>query len=106
MREELRSLCSLGLVFGLGAFLSALPRRHARWGFAAGCLVAAAIIGSGRLGADVGGVITLGAGAAAAFLASLGRRPSRRALAVAVLVPIAAVLGLIGLDLITGGGAH
>src|SRR5919199_5466469 len=104
--NELEILLSLEVLLGLGAFLSALPRRHARWGFAAGCLVAAAIIGSGRLGADVGGVITLGAGAAAAYLASLGRRPSRRALAVAVLVPIAAVLALIGLDLLTGGGAH
>jgi hypothetical protein len=104
--NELEILLSLEVLFGLGAFLSALPRRYVRWGFAAGCLVAAAIIGSGRLGADVGGVITLGAGAAAAFLASLGRPPTRRALAIAVLVPFVAVLGLIGLDLVTSGGAH
>jgi hypothetical protein len=104
--NELEILLSLEVLLGLGALLSAVPRRYARWGFAGGCLVAAAIIGSGRLGADVGGVITLGAGGAAAFLATLGRRPSRRALAIAVLVPFVAVLGLIGLDLLTSGGAH
>jgi hypothetical protein len=104
--NELEIILSLEVLFGLGAALSALPRRYARFGFAAGCLVAAAIIGSGRLGADVGGVITLGAGGAAAYLASLGRRPSRRAIALAVLVPVAAVGALIGLDLLTGGGAH
>jgi hypothetical protein len=64
------------------------------------------VIGSGRLGADVGGVITLGAGAAGAVLASLGRRPSLRAIVIACLVPVVAVLALVGLDLATGGGAH
>jgi hypothetical protein len=39
-------------------------------------------------------------------LASLGRRPSRRAIVIACLVPVLAVLALIGLDLATGGGAH
>jgi hypothetical protein len=104
--NELEILLSLEVLFGLGALLTLVSWRYVRWGFAAGCLVAAAIIGSGRLGADVGGVITLGAGGAAAFLASLDGRPSRRAIGVAVLVPVAAVLALIGLDLATSGGAH
>ena len=104
--NELEIILSLEVLFGLGALLAAVSARYVRWGFAVGCLVAAAIIGSGRLGADVGGVITLGAGAGAAVLASLGRRPSRRALAVAVFVPFAGVAALIGLDLITSGGAH
>jgi hypothetical protein len=51
-------------------------------------------------------VITLGAGAAGAVLASLGHPPTRRQLAIACLVPVVAVLGLIALDLATGGGAH
>jgi hypothetical protein len=54
----------------------------------------------------VGGVITLGAGGAGAFLASLGGRPSRRALGIAVLVPFAAVAALVVLDVVTSGGAH
>jgi hypothetical protein len=103
--NELEIILSLEVLFGLGAFLSAVPARYVRRGFAGGCLVAAAVIGSGRLGADVGGVVTLGAGGAAAVLASLGR-PSRRAIAIAVLVPFLAVVALIGLDLVTSGGAH
>ena len=105
--NELEILLSMEVLLGLGAALELVRRRE--WVprlFAAGCLVAAAIIGSGRLGADVGGVITLGAGAAGAVLASLGGRPTRRAIAVACLVPVLAVLALIGLDLLTGGGAH
>ncbi|MEA2397394.1 MAG: hypothetical protein QOK25_950 [Thermoleophilaceae bacterium] len=104
--NELEILLSLEVLFGLGALLAAVSARYVRWGFAIGCLVAAAIIGSGRLGADVGGVITLGGGAAGAVLASYGRRPSRRALALAAFVPFAAVAALIGLDLVTSGGAH
>jgi hypothetical protein len=104
--NELEILLSLEVIFGLGAILAVVSARWVRWGFAVGCLVAAAIIGSGRLGADVGGVITLGAGAAGAVLASLGGRPSRRALVLAALVPVLAVGALIGLDIVTSGGAH
>jgi hypothetical protein len=68
--------------------------------------VAALIIGAGRLGADVGGVITLGAGAAGAVLASLPGGPSRRALVLAALAPVLAVAGLVVLDVLTGGNAH
>ena len=104
--NELEILLSMEVLLGLGAALELAPRRLVPRLFAAGCLVAAVIIGAGRLGADVGGVITLGAGAAGAVLASLGRRPTRRELALACLVPVAAVLGLVALDLVTGGGAH
>ena len=68
--------------------------------------MAALVLGAGRLGADVGAVITLGAGGAAAVVASLPGGPSRRALALAVIVPLVAVAALIGLDLLIGGGAH
>ena len=94
------------MLLGLGAALTLVPRRYVARMFALGCLVAAAIIGSGRLGADVGGVITLGAGAAGAVLAAMGGRLTRRRLALAALVPVAAVLGLVALDLATSGGAH
>src|SRR3954447_12639436 len=104
--NELEILLALEVLLGLGAALELVPRRWVPRLFAAGCLVAAVVIGSGRLGADVGGVITLGAGAAGAVLASLGRRPSPRAIVMACLVPVVAVLALVGLDLATGGGAH
>jgi hypothetical protein len=104
--NELEILLSLEVLFGLGALLTLTRGRRVPMGFAIGCLVAAITIGSGRLGADVGGVITLGAGAAGAVLASLPGGPSRRAVVIAVLVPALAVVGLIGLDLATGGNAH
>jgi hypothetical protein len=63
-------------------------------------------MGAGRLGADVGAVVTLGAGGAAAVVASLGARPSRRVLALAVAAPVAAIGALILVDVVTGGGAH
>jgi hypothetical protein len=75
-------------------------------GFAAACAVAAVAIGAGRLGADVGGVITLGAGAAAAVLASLPGAVTRRAVVVAVLTPALAVAALAVIDLVSGGDAH
>src|SRR5262249_59112606 len=64
------------------------------------------IIGAGRLGADVGGVITLGAGGAAAVVMALPGGPTRKTIALAILVPIVAVGALALLDLAIGGGAH
>jgi hypothetical protein len=104
--NELEIMLSLEVLLGLGAALELVARKWVPRLFAIGCLIAAVVIGSGRLGADVGGVITLGAGAAGAVLASLGGRPSRRAIVIACLVPVVAVGALIALDLITGGGAH
>jgi hypothetical protein len=104
--NELEAMLSMGVILGLGAALTQVPPRHAPRLFALGCLAAAAILGSGRLGADVGAVITLGAAGAGAVLASLGRPPSRRAVAVAVAVPVLGIALLIGVDLATAGGAH
>jgi hypothetical protein len=105
--NEAEIILSMETLIGLGAALELVRReRLVPWLFVLGCVVSAAIMGSGRLGADVGAVITLGAGAAAAALASLSGRPSRRAIALALLAPVIGVLGLIGLDLATGGDAH
>jgi hypothetical protein len=104
--NELEIILSLEVLLGLGAALTRIPARYAPRMFALGCLVAAAIIGSGRLGADVGAVITLGAGAAGAVLAALGGRLTKRRLLIAALVPVVALAGLVALDLATNGGAH
>jgi hypothetical protein len=104
--NELEIILSLTVLIGTGAALTLLPERPAPRAFAVAALVAAVIIGAGRLGADVGGVITLGAGGAAAVVMSLPRGPTRRTIALAVLVPVLAVGALVLLDLAIGGGAH
>ncbi|MFL5909542.1 MAG: hypothetical protein ACJ768_03085 [Gaiellaceae bacterium] len=104
--NELEAILAMELFLGLGAALTLAPRRWVPWGFAIAALIAAAVEGSGRLGADVGAVITLGAGAGGAVIASLGGRPSRRAVLIACAVPLLGILGLIGLDVVTSGGAH
>jgi hypothetical protein len=106
--NELEAMLSVSVLIGAGAALAwrepADPRRVA-FAFAAVAVIAAGIMGAGRLGADVGAVITLGAGGSAAVVASLPR-PSRRAIALGVAAPVLAVGALILLDVITGGGAH
>ncbi|MCW2996596.1 MAG: hypothetical protein JWN65_145 [Solirubrobacterales bacterium] len=74
--------------------------------FAGTGLVFGAIVGSGRLGADVGGVLTIGAGTAVAVLCMLPGGITRRAIALAVAAPAAALAGLAVLDLTTGGDSH
>ncbi len=69
-------------------------------------LIFGAIVGSGRLGADVGGVITVGAGTAVAVLLMLPGGVTRRALALAVVAPVAALGALAVIDLVTGGDSH
>ena len=117
--NELEAMLSLSVLLGTGAVLAAraadarcaadpgpADARRVPVAFAAVAIVAGAIIGAGRLGADVGAVITLAAGGAAAVIASLGNAPSRRAIALAVAAPVAAIGALIVLDVVTGGGAH
>ncbi len=69
-------------------------------------LLFGAVVGSGRLGADVGGVLTIGAGTAVAVLLMLPGGVTRKALALAVAAPVAALAGLAVLDLTTGGDSH
>jgi hypothetical protein len=107
--NELEVILSCSVLIGAGAALAwraTDDSRRAALGFAFVAVVAAVIMGAGRLGADVGAVITLGAGGAAAVIAALTRQPSRRAIALGVAAPVAAIGALILLDLITGGGAH
>jgi hypothetical protein len=69
-------------------------------------LVFGAVVGSGRLGADVGGVLTVGAGTAVAVLCMLPGGVTRRAVILAVAAPVAALGALAVLDLATGGDSH
>ena len=101
--NELETLLSLAVLVGLGAALAYRPRPVV---FGVGAAAAALIMGAGRLGADVGAVITLGAGGAAAVVMCISPRPSRRLIALAVAAPPAALALLVLIDLATGGDAH
>ncbi|MDQ3722435.1 MAG: hypothetical protein M3376_05070 [Actinomycetota bacterium] len=105
--NELESTLTLLLLVGLGALLwgHARSRRSAAIiGFTGA--VFAVFVGSGRLGADVGGVITVGAGIAAAVVVMAPGAPTRRTVLLAAAVPVVALAALAALDLATGGNGH
>lgn len=108
--NELETILSVTVLVGTGALLAWRCDARAPRAFAAAAIVAGVVIGAGRLGADVGGVVTLGAGGAAAVLAALaarrGFRLRGRTLALALAAPPLAVAALIAIDLVSGGGAH
>ena len=104
--NELEAILAVTVLLGAGALLSARRGRVVPIGFATVCALAAVFMGAGRLGADVGGVITLAAGGAAAVLASLPGGVTRRALAVALAAPAIGLAALVAIDLGTGGDAH
>lgn len=104
--NELEAVVAVSSVMGVGALLSDSGIKHpARW-FAAAGVVLALFLGAGRLGADVGGVIYIGAafGIAALYVARMKFTPLR----VAALVALPFIgLGLIALlDAVTGGESH
>jgi hypothetical protein len=105
--NELEPALPILLFVGLAAAYGAQSRsRGMALVFAGLGAVLAAVVGSGYLGADVGGVITVSAGAAVATLVVRPRGVTRRALAVAAVVPAAAVALLALLDLVTGASSH
>jgi hypothetical protein len=69
-------------------------------------VVAAVFVGAGQLGADVGGVMTVGGGIAVMAILMLPGTPSRGTIALALLTPLLAVAALALLDLATGGNGH
>ena len=105
--NELEAALPVLMLIGLAALLWGRSRSRAGAVIFAGAgLVLGAAIGSGRLGADVGGVITVGGGVAVAVLFMLPGGVTRRAVVIACLVPIAAIAALAALDLATGGNGH
>lgn len=94
----------------LVALAAVLPRRGRTRGnalaFALGGLALAAVVGSGRLGADVGGIFTIAGGAAVATLMLLPGGVTKKAIGLAVLAPLAGLAALAALDLATSGNGH
>ncbi|WP_372790965.1 hypothetical protein [Paraconexibacter sp.] len=105
--NELESTLPLLLFVALAALLWRRGRtRETAAAFGVASLLLGAALGSGRLGADVGGVITVGAGAAVCVVLLLPGRLSRRRIAVVIAAPAVALVGLTVLDLATGGNGH
>ena len=69
-------------------------------------VLAAIFVGAGQLGADVGGVMTVGAGFAVMTVLLLPGGATRRAVLLAALVPFVAIAALALVDLATGGNGH
>jgi hypothetical protein len=99
------ALAAVGLL-GLGGALAAAPVRAQVWGFAGGGAVLALTLAWGRLGADVGAVPTVIAGASVAALVAAGPVPWRLRIAILLIAPAAGLAVLALLDLVTGGDAH
>jgi len=105
--NELEIALTIVLLVGLAAALRRRGRtRRNAAAFALGGIALAGIVGSGRLGADVGGIFTIAGGAAVATLMLLPGGLTKRAVALAVLAPLAGLAALAALDLATGGNGH
>jgi hypothetical protein len=91
-----------------GAVLIGAGRRSPRLAlsFAGLGLLLGLILGWDRLGADAGGVVTVGAGFAVATVLALPGRFTWRRAVLTVAVPVAALGALALLDVITGGEGH
>lgn len=105
--NELEATLTALLLIGLGALLFGHPQSRRSAGIVAAVgAVFAIFVGAGQLGADVGGVITLGSGVAAMVILMLPGTPSWRMILAAATVPILGLVALALLDLVTGGDGH
>jgi hypothetical protein len=105
--NELEATLAVLLMIALGALLWKRGRSRSSAAIVAVAgLVLGVFTGAAELGADVGGVITVGAGVAAAALLMLPGGLSRRRIALAALVPVGAIVALAVFELATGGNGH
>ncbi|HEV7772204.1 MAG TPA: hypothetical protein VGO48_02810 [Conexibacter sp.] len=105
--NELEIALTIVLLVGLAAVLRNRGRtRGNATAFALGGVALAAVVGSGRLGADVGGIFTIAGGAAVATLLLLPGGLTKRAIGLAILTPIVGLAALAALDLATSGDGH
>jgi hypothetical protein len=105
--NELEPLLPMLVLAGLAPLMAGRPpsRRNAVIYALAGVALGV-IVGWGRIGADVGGVLTVAGAFTVATLVMLPGGVTRRAVVIAALVPVAAIGALILLDLGLSGGDH
>ncbi|HET7487102.1 MAG TPA: hypothetical protein VFJ85_04180 [Acidimicrobiales bacterium] len=105
--NELEPLLPVLALVGLAAIPWRRPGGRRLAALYAGAGVALGVVlGSGRMGADVGGVVTVAAAFTAATLVVRRRPLTRRAMGVALALPVLGLLALAAIDLGLGGGAH
>jgi hypothetical protein len=105
--NELEIALTIVLLIAVAAVLRKRGRTRANaLAFALAGIALAAVVGSGRLGADVGGIFTIAAGAAVATLMLLPGGLTKRAIGLALLTPLVGLAALATLDLATGGNSH
>jgi hypothetical protein len=105
--NELEALLPVIVLAGLAAVPVLRQRsRTAAAAFAVTGLGLGVVVGSGRLGADVGGVITVGAGFAVATALMLPGQVTWKRVVAIVAVPLLGLGLLAAIDLVTGGNSH
>jgi len=105
--NELEPLLPIMLLVGIAAlFTRREPSRRLTVIYVLAGLGLGIVVGWGRLGADVGGVLTVGGGFTVATLVMLPGGITKRSIAIAALVPFLAIGGLIAIDLLLSGGDH
>ena len=106
--NELKSaLAVLVLAAVAGALYPAVRGRRAAAAFAAAGIALAAVEGSARIGAGVGGAILVSAGSACAAAMMLPGEATRRRALIVLISPLVALVGLAALDLASAhGGGH
>jgi hypothetical protein len=105
--NELEPVLPIVLLVGLAAVVAGRAITRATMVvYAIAGLALLVVVGWGRLGADVGGVITIGAAVAIATLVMTPGTPTLRRLVLTALVPVAALGVLIAIDLGLSGGSH
>ena len=103
--NELKSGLAVLVLCGVAAALyPAVRSRRAALAMAAAGIVLAAIEGSARIGAGVGGVILVSAGTAVATVMLLPGTLTRKRLLVVMAAPVAGLVALAALDLATAHG--
>lgn len=105
--NELEPLLPILALVGLAAYVSTRSA-SARLGavYAAAGVALGAVVGSGRLGADVGGVVTVAGGFTLATLVVARRRVTVRSVGLIAAISVLALVALVALDLGLGGDAH
>lgn len=105
--NELEIALTLLMLIAVAATLRRRERtRGGALAFALAGVALALVMGSGRLGADVGGIFTVAGGAAVATLLMLPGGITKKALGIALLTPVAGLAALAAVDLVTSGDGH